>query len=177
MKLDLNIDQLASRGRRAVPVDYDIVRPLTEADMALMAIADAGSKPPELKRITDRHHQLARLLASGMKPGEAALQVGYDVSRVSILMNSPAFLELLALYRKEARQEFVSVLEHMAGISRDAALELRERLEESPERFTVSELRQLLNDMQDRVMAGGIEAKDLPEIIELVAPNVLQSDD
>ena len=98
MVLNLNIDKLAGPGRLPMPIEVEYVRELNEADLALMAAAPLGSQPPALKRLTDRHHALARLISAGTPEGEAALILGYDISRVSILKNSPAFQELLALY-------------------------------------------------------------------------------
>ena len=167
--LNLNIAKLAGPGRLPLPLEAEYVRDITEADLAIMAVKPLGSMSPALKRITDRHHSLARLLASGVSEGEAAMITGYDVSRVSILKNSPAFQELLALYQSEVKREFVTTLEHMAGIARDAALILRERMEENPDRFTNSELVKMNIDMADRTTEppGTV---DLPEIIELTAP-------
>jgi hypothetical protein len=166
--LNLNIDKAAGPGRRALSLDIDFVREINEADLALLSSQSAGSVAPPLKRITDRHHSLARLLAGGMTEGEAALVLGYDISRVSILKSSPAFIELLALYRMEVDREFATNLEHMAGLSKDALLELRGRLEDEPENFSVRELLSIATEMQDR--AGGEDpTKGLPTQIELIA--------
>ena len=167
--LDLNIDLAAGPGRRAVPVDFEIVREVTEADVELLAVTPANSKPPAIKRISDRHHALARLLASGMPESEAALTLNYDVSRVSILKDSPAFQELLALYRAKVDTEFATNLDHMAGMSRDALLELRERIEENPEDFSHRELLAIITELNDRAQAGSDNTKHLPTKIELVA--------
>lgn len=151
-RLDLDIDLTAGPGRPAAPLHATYVRDLREDDIAAMK-QNRGSKPPELKRISDRHHALARLLAAGTPEAEAALATGYGVSRVSILKQSPAFQELVALYRKEVDFQFSTILEHMAGLSHDAILEIRERLEESPEDFSNKDLLSLVNDMADRTGA------------------------
>lgn len=170
MTLNLNIDKLAGPGRALKPVEVELVREITEADLELMAVKPAGSTPPPLKRITDRHHSLARLLAAGNSEADAGYITGYDASRISVLKNSPAFQELLELYREEAKREFTSVLEHMAGISRDAVLELRERLEDTPERFTNNELLKLTVDFTDRTVDRIMDDTAMPTVIELVAP-------
>ena len=170
MTLNLNIDKLAGPGRLPAQLDVEFVRDICEADLALMAVQPLGSTPPALKRITDRHHALARLIAAGTPQGEAAMITGYDNSRVSILMNSPAFTELVALYRGEVDREFATVLEHMAGLSRDALLELRERLEENSDRFSNNELLSILKETTDRTIGVEIDTTKMPTIIELVAP-------
>lgn len=171
MGLDLNIAKLSGPGRRPAQLVYEVERPLTEADVELLSLP-ANIEPPSIQRITDRHHALARLLAAGVKEGEAALIVGYELSRVSILKNSPAFQQLLDLYRKEAQAEFVSVLDHMAGLSRDALLTLRERLETTPDRFAVRELLTIVTETVDRTaMREERSSVPMPEMIELVAPD------
>lgn len=166
MGLDLNI--IAGPGRRPMPIEYEIVRPMNEADIALLSQPAAIQANTELKRITDRHHALAKLLASGTPESEAALIVGYEPARVSTLKNSPAFQELLAFYQKEAKEKFDSVLDHMAGLSRDALLELRTRIEDQPERFSVLDLTRLITELHDRTAGQDDQQVDLPELIELV---------
>lgn len=168
--LNLNIDKLAGPGRLPVKLEVEYVRDLNEADFALMAETPLGSTPPAIKRLTDRHHALARLLAAGTPEGEAALILNYDLSRVSILKNSPAFQNLLQLYRKEVDREFATVLDHMAGASRDALVILRERLEENEDRFSNNELMKIATDFTDRTVNRDLDTARLPTVIELVAP-------
>ena len=173
--LNLNIDKLAGPGRLPSRLEVSYVRDLNEADFALMAETPLGSTPPAIKRLTDRHHALARLLAAGTPEGEAALILNYDLSRVSILKNSPAFQELLALYRGEVNREFATVLDHMAGISRDALVILRDRLEDNEDRFSNNELMKIATDFTDRTVNKDLDTARLPTVIELVAPEVSSS--
>jgi hypothetical protein len=168
MDLGLNIVDMKRAGRPAKPLTAEIVRPLNEADRELALTVERHSKPPEIKRLSDRHHALARLLASGTPEGEAAMILNYDVSRVSILKNSPAFQELLRLYRREVDQQFATTLDHMAGMTRDALMELRDRIEEEPEKFSNNELLRIVTEMADRAEVDGGDAK-LPTRIEIVA--------
>ena len=169
LDLDLNIAKLAGPGRRSIPIEFSYERDLNETDLQLLQTQDRGSQAPEIKRITDRHHALARLLAAGVSDGEAAFIVGYTASRVSILKSSTAFRELLEVYKAEARREFSTTIEHMAGLARDAFLELRERVEETPEKISNRELLDIGTGLVDRtVSAGGDE--EAPIRIELVAP-------
>lgn len=165
--LGLNIVDLSGPGRPAKPLEAVTIGELTAADLELAAMTERHSQPPAIKRITDRHHALARLLAAGTPEGEAAMILNFDNSRVSILKQSPAFQELLALYRSEVDREFATTLDHMAGLSRDALLELRERLEDAPEKFSNRELLAVITDMTDRADVDGGDAK-LPTRIELV---------
>jgi hypothetical protein len=60
--MDLDLETLGSIGRKSVPCLAEVVRPLTEADRALLA-TERGIQPSAIKRLTDSHHALARVLA------------------------------------------------------------------------------------------------------------------
>jgi len=174
MSLGLNITELEAVAPRT-PLQFEVVRELTEADINLIQTVPAGEKPPEIKRISDRHHMLARLLAAGVTEEEASLQTGYTLSRISILKQSRIFQDLMAFYREKMDAKFDTVIEHMAGLSKDSLLELRDRLEESADRFTNSELLKIFTEIKDRTDNGGMDEKDLPTVIELVAPEQTSS--
>lgn len=115
-------------GRAPRELSAELVRPLEEADLALLQ-TEKGSRPPALKRLSERHHALARTLASGHSPRDAGIICGYSASRVSILQDDPAFRELVEFYRADVEQRYLGMHEVLAGLSLDAAMELRERLE------------------------------------------------
>lgn len=119
-------------GRSARRITFAEVREIEPADLELLS-AEKGSRAPPLKRLGDRHHALARCLASGMSEGDAALSCGYVLSRVSILKADPAFKELLEFYRADTDRAYRDMHERLAGLSRDAADELHARLEEDME--------------------------------------------
>lgn len=121
-------DIFRTTGRASKPMSAVQVRELDDCDMALLA-EERGVKAPPLKRLSERHHALARCLASGMAEGDAALSCGYMISRVSILKADPAFQELLAFYRADVTGKYLDMHGVLAGLSLDAAMELRERLE------------------------------------------------
>lgn len=126
--MNLETGIFRTKGRATKPVTANVVRELDTADIALLS-TEKGSKPPPLKRISERHHSLARCLAGGMSVGDAAITCGYDISRVSILQADPAFAELLAFYREDVNEKYFDMHGVLAGLSLDAAMELRERLE------------------------------------------------
>lgn len=115
-------------GRASKPMSAVQVRALDDTDIALLQ-EERGTKAPPLKRLSERHHALARCLASGMEPGDAAITCGYVASRVSILQVDPAFQELLSFYRQHVEEKYLDMHGVLAGLSLDAAMELRERLE------------------------------------------------
>lgn len=74
------------------------MRPLTRADLALLQLP---VPPPNLvKTIKDAHHDVARLLVSGMSVTDVAAVTGYTMSRICVLKASPAFQELMARKRE-----------------------------------------------------------------------------
>lgn len=166
--LNLDIAALTRPGRKPAPLTFEVERELTPDDLELLAEA-RDIEPAPLKKVTERHHALARALASGMSEGEAAALTGYDRSRVSILKASPAFRELLDLYRDRADAEFAEMHSTLAGLSKDAALELRDRLENNPEDLTVGQLLQTLQLAADRTGFGPTSKQETTVTLDLGA--------
>lgn len=166
MNLDLDVVSIRGRGRKTKPIEAEFARELTLIDLQANDF-EQGVKAPALTKITDRHHALAKLLAVGNSPAECSAILGYNSSRISILQADPAFQELLSLYREKVDETFVSTLDHMAGLQNDALLELRDRIETQPEKFSNKDLLAVVTDMKDRLPEGPGSAK-APVKIELV---------
>lgn len=153
MDLDLDLGDLSRSGRRAKPLTVGEVRPIRSSDLALLAI-EGETKAPAIKRISERHHRLARLLADGMAPAEASLATGYCLSRISILQADPMFQELVSHYRTVQTDAYADLHTRLAGLSVSAADLLQERIEESPEELTVGQLKSLVEMGADRTGYG-----------------------
>lgn len=153
VELDLDVGALASPGRKAKVLAARVVRGLVAADLAALA-ANRGTAPVAIKKLSQRHHGLARSIAAGVAPGEAAIMHGYEGSRVSILLSDPAFGELVSFYSDKVDTAFVEVVEHLSGLSHDAMSELQTRLEDAPEDFTNKELLALMDTTLDRTGHG-----------------------
>lgn len=151
--LDLDADLFRTTGRAAKPVSAVAIRPLDEADLTLLG-EEKGSKAPALVRLSERHHALARNLASGMSPSQAALTCGYTLSRVSILQDDPAFRELLHFYRADVELQYRDLHTRLSGLALDAADELANRLEEAPEDISTGQLMELTKMGADRTGFG-----------------------
>lgn len=149
MVMDLDLDTIRTRGRAPAFLTATYVRDLDEADIVALG-AEQGVKAPALKRISDRHHALARAISSGLPPGEAALICGYDISRVSILQADPAFQELLSFYRDEKDKAFRNVQDKLAGLASDVIDEIQTRIEDEPEKIPMGQLIQLASFAADR---------------------------
>src|SRR6516164_213499 len=48
-----------------------------------------------VQQFRDSHHRVARLFASGLRPGEVAELTGYSLTHISVLYSSPLFKELI----------------------------------------------------------------------------------
>lgn len=151
--LEFDLGDLLTPGARKAPLYAEVTRVLEPADLSLLA-TNRQVQPVQLKKLSERHHTLAKLLASGASEGDAAFAVGYQLSRVSILKNDPAFKELLTHYRDVQDANFAEFGERMAGLAKDAVLELQERLEEEPEKFSNKELMEMMTRMADRTGHG-----------------------
>ena len=147
--MDLDLRDITAPGRRAQPLEASVLRPLRGADLELLK-GERGSAPAKLKRISERHHSLARSLAAGLSPGEAAATVGLCSSRVSILQDDPAFKELVEFYRANKDAVYAEMYEQLAGMSKDALLVLRERLEDDPDEFSNAQLLDVVTKLADR---------------------------
>jgi hypothetical protein len=157
LHVDLSGDIFRTRGRAAKPVAATVVRELDTTDLALLQ-EEKGSVAPAIKRISEKHHSLARMLASGMSSGDAAIYCGYSSSRVSILLDDPAFQELLTYYRADVNAQYRDLHERLSGLALDAAEELHERLVEdmqSDEKtLSVNQLMELTKMGADRTGFG-----------------------
>ncbi len=127
-------------------------RELTPSDVMMLDAASA--EPPKLRKLTQRHHALARTLASGMAPGEAAILCDYTPVRVAQLQRDSAFRELIAFYQKRVEEVYIDRHTALANLSTDAVLTLHGRLEDEPEAFSNRELTELSKMALDRTGIG-----------------------
>lgn len=138
-------------GRASTPLVFDIERELCEEDLALLAAPRASQAPP-IKKLRERHHALARMLAQGAKPGTAGLLCGYSASRVSILTADSAFAELVEFYRGAETERHVQHRIVLEELSLDALEEIREKLE--TEDLTLGEVMEIAKMTLDRAGFG-----------------------
>src|SRR5215813_12581621 len=112
------IGDTLGRGRVRAELTTERLRGLTEEELILGARMRRTanlptSVPPAIQRIRSRHHLMAQMLASGLKPTEVAQKTGYSISRVSILQADPAFKELVSNYRGQSENLFFDVKERL----------------------------------------------------------------
>lgn len=151
--LDLDLADIGRAGRKAKPLSVGEPRPLRGSDLALLSV-ERETKAPAVKRISERHHRLARLLADGVAPAEASLVTGYCLSRISILQADPTFQELLRHYERIQTDVYADLHQRLAGLSVDAADLLQDRMESDPEGITVNQLQSIIQLGADRTGYG-----------------------
>lgn len=147
-------------GRRTAEVEVQVVRPLDRADLMLL-VGERGTQAKPIKAIRDRHHSVARLLAQGMTDGEVAAITGYMASRISILKSDPTFRELVEFYKRDIAAVYVDMHATLAGLSLDAALIMRERLEDNPDDISDTKLLEIIKVGADRTGLGPTTKQDV----------------
>lgn len=149
--VDLGIVMARGGGGVKLPLEAAFSRELTLGDLVAPS---AEGATPGLKSIRETHHQLARLLASGLKAVEVSAITGFSQSRISTLQHDPAFTELLEFYRENENSRMADVSGQLAALSLDATQEIRDRLHDSPAGFKNRELMELATIMLDRTGFG-----------------------
>lgn len=159
--LDLESTSVRTRGRSRQPLQAEVTRDLTPADLALLEVS-RGSRPPKLMRLRDSHHRLAQVLAVGATPGEAGAQTGYSQSRISILLADKSFQDLVEVYRRDSaslRAEYADMA--TANMIRGERIieDALEQLADSSEPVSLADLRPVLDIVSDRADRFGYPRK------------------
>lgn len=149
---DLNLD-LNLIGRKGAAISAEVLRELSQSDLRLLE-TERAIQPTHVQRITDRHHALARCLATGMSATEAGLVTGYTGSRISVLRGDPSFEELIAFYQGEKARPVLDLQERMTSLALDATAELQDRLELDPEKVSTDQLLDTIKLTADRTGNG-----------------------
>jgi hypothetical protein len=132
------------------PLAWELGRSLSEAE----ARTPGQSPVSHVKKLRERHHALARMLAAGMMPQECGQALGYCPSRISILQNDPSFKELLEFYKGNLNSAVMDIQAKLGLLAGDTISELQDRLEDEPESFKNTELTELLKATTDRIGFG-----------------------
>ena len=177
------MNDVATRGRRATVLDMELLGEVTEQDLAVRQEGlPSGGQTPSLARIRGIHHELAKMLASGLSETEVGAATGYCVSRISVLKKDPAFKELISFYQNSQKEVFRDMLGQVKTLASDAVGELQSRLETNPESFSVSSLTELAKMSLDRAGLSPVQKSvqasvDLTGLSNLKAKAKEQSDE
>ncbi len=153
---------LPSRGRPGQVLILEHDRDLRAEDLFRLATDTTIGKvgPSVVQRLKDRHHAIARYLASGRTVGETAVLCGLTPQRVGDMERTdPAFQELLAYYRDQIMVSGVDEAQEFRGklhdVGRASLEEIQIRLhdDETRAKMSVEELRRLSEMALDRTSA------------------------
>jgi len=129
------------------------VRELTSDDLRSYK---QGRENP-IKRFRDSHLMMARLFASGLRPGQVAEYTGYSISRVSIFHNNPAFQELIAKEREigtEVWKDQITAYNAMIlsnGMKAERKIADKLDDDDESEQMSIRELVSIARDSADRI--------------------------
>lgn len=158
-----DLEALAIGRAKRTGQEIEFVRELTPGDLALLLDGARGTYVvPSRVTIRHSHHQLARLVVTGVSNEEAAYITGYNPAYISQLRNDPAFCELMAHYGAMVEQQFVDVHARLSILGMDTIEELAERMRLNPASFTVPQLLAMAEFAFDRSSApakGGPKAR------------------
>ena len=140
-----------SKGKMLSPLECEIINSIDVGDLVARSTSPlASSEAPSLAKLRQIHHEIARLLASGLSETEVAGVVGYSLSRISILKADPSFKELLAYYSKRQEEVFIDVRKRLAVLGMDAVAELQDRLDYKSDSLTNTQLIEITKASLDR---------------------------
>lgn len=153
MDLDFDIEPIVRKAAKTV--DFEVVRPVEERDLRAMRELPPV-KPPELKKIHQRHHFLARIIASGVSMAEASAITGYAPATISNLKTTPAFEELIEFYRETLMTAADGAVDKIATLRDVAVVRLTERLtdDEEAKKVKTDALNRIIQTTADRTGLG-----------------------
>lgn len=97
---------------------------------ASLALVEEVDDPADLKRIREKHHSVARLIAKGLTQNLVASITGYTPSYLSILLNNPSMQELVAHYRIQQGAAIEVITEKLKTVGLKAVEQLEDKLKE-----------------------------------------------
>jgi len=123
---------------------------LTAGDVAAGHLAPPRSA---MLRLRHTHHMLARAIAEGKSNVAAAALTGYAPGTVSALKADPAFQELVAYYQAQVDDLFAQIQDRIGALGVSFLDEIQQRLETSPESFSIGQLQKMAEFLLDRSVA------------------------
>ena len=154
------------------------VRPIKASELAELAAA----QPPvnfagDISTVSLRtsHHAIARDIAGGHELVDVSRLYGIHMATLRLLLEAPAFVELVQSYSDKQPAEVVFDLRtKIESLAHDSMDVLRERLDTRPDKFSTGQVMALAGDMLDRAghskvhksvnLSGGLDATALKRI-------------
>lgn len=169
---------------RAAPMGDEVeivsVREITAEELAALPTTVDGQSNVGFKaveRLRPRHHEIARLMAAGLKDGEIGELLSVSLQHLHRLRRSPAFQHLLAYYMASRDAETLDLrarIEHAASLGLER---VQERLEDDEHQIPIGALRDIAFGLLDRAgfnpttkvasVAATLSAADLRQLKEV----------
>jgi len=92
-------------------------------------IQQAAAARAEPRKLREKHHQVARLMATGMAQGLIAQIVNYDEAYLSTLVGSPSMQELIGFYRLQHGNAAEVIGERLRTVGASALERLADRID------------------------------------------------
>lgn len=107
---------------------------LEAEDLRQLVLEQGGVQPDEdnpsdLKKIREKHHHVARLIADGLSQRLVSQICGYTEAYLSILLRSPTMAELVELYRIQNGKATQLAVEKMKTVGLKALERLDDKLD------------------------------------------------
>jgi len=153
------LEQVALAKMQLPSEPCEVVRQIEPSDLPLLQQElrerNWQSQRPDhvVSSLRTGHQQLAQLLASGVNDLDASMITGRSVGSIRTLRVDPAFKELLAYYAEQQNGHKFDAYARLVTLGGTAMEVLQERLEETPDKFTNNELRQIVESTMDRSAA------------------------
>lgn len=152
--MDLFPVSMRTRGRPSKQVEASIERDITPADLKLL-----DAPRPQIsavKTLRDSHHAVARLVAAGFRLVQISADTGYSLSRISVLLKDPAFIELVEFYRLQEGEYTDKLRSRLGALAGDVVAELTARIDAGAEDITADELVKIGKFAADRAGHGPV---------------------
>lgn len=152
-------------------VEIVSIRELTAEEVAALPQGRQGESNTAFKaveRLKPRHHEIARLIATGMKETVIAELLTVSLGHLHRLKRSPAFQHLLAYYMAARDTETLTMrdrLEHAASLGLD---KIQERMEDEDNPLPINQLKDIAFGLLDR--AGFNPTTKIAAVTATVSP-------
>lgn len=137
----------------------------TDADGNVVSLPPRAPLPADelfdVQRIRERHHSVARLVASGLQHSVVAKITRYTEAYLSVLLKAPAMRELIGHYKTRHDAAAGIVGEQLRTLSMTSVEELQRRINDAPDSVATSELTAIAKLGLDRSGHGPSSSKQI----------------
>jgi hypothetical protein len=123
---------------------------MSELNLSLDDLLPKQRSTPDILKLRTTHHEMARLLALGLKDIDISRVMGYSQSRICILKKDPMVKELIAHYMGLRDRIVTDVGGRLESLSVTALEIIQERMLDDPDSLTMKDLQGVAELSLDR---------------------------